>query len=147
MNAEYGARRSVPIEHLLQAFDPALHTLVNLQYLAPAEHLQAIRDHGFQLIDAVNAYDDVEGLAALAAQCDAIVSIDNSTLHLAGALGLKTFALLPRLPNWRWQLSTPHSVWYPSLELIRQAAAVDWSAEIAGLRLRLGHSAWLTAGR
>jgi hypothetical protein len=111
---------------------------VNLQYLAPPEHLQAIRDRGFELIDRVDALNDIEGLAALAAHCDAIVSIDNSTLHLAGAMGLRTWALIPRLPNWRWQLQTSRSDWYPSLELLRQALPFDWSAEVEMLRLRLG---------
>jgi hypothetical protein len=136
MNLEYGAQRSVPLHRLLDAFLPERHVLVNLQYLAPPEHLQLIRERGFELIDSVNAFDDVEGLAALAAQCDAIVSIDNSTLHLAGAMGLKTCALIPSLPNWRWLLQTPHSYWYPSLELMRQAVPFDWSAEIESLRLR-----------
>ena len=137
MNPEYGAQRSVPLAQLLGAFDPAQHVLVNLQYLAPPEQLQAIRERGFELIDNVNAFDDIEGLAALAAHCDVIVSIDNSTLHLAGALGLPTYALIPRLPNWRWRLQTPRSDWYPSLELIRQNVLFDWSAEIEVLRLRL----------
>ena len=141
MNAEYGAQRSVPLDRLLDAFLPTRHVLVNLQYLAPPEQLQAIRDRGFEWIDAVNAYDDVEGLAALAAACDAIVSINNSTLHLAGALGLPTCALIPRLPNWRWQLDTPHSAWYPSLTLMRQAQPYDWTAEIEALRLRFSPSA------
>jgi hypothetical protein len=136
MNKAYGAQRSVPIERLLHAFSPAQHVLVNLQYLAPPEHLRAIRDRGFELIDSVDALDDVEGLAAMAAHCDAIVSIDNSTLHLAGAMGLKTFALIPRLPNWRWLLQTPRSDWYPSVTLMRQAVAFDWAAEIDALRLQ-----------
>jgi ADP-heptose:LPS heptosyltransferase len=141
MSKEYGAQRSVPIERLLDAFSPAQHVLVSLQYLAPPEHLQAIRDRGFELIDSVNALDDVEGLAAVAAHCDAIVSIDNSTLHLAGAMGLKTYALIPRLPNWRWLLQTPHTDWYPTVELIRQAVLSDWSAEVEALRLRFSAGA------
>jgi hypothetical protein len=141
MNAEYGAQRSVPLDRLLDAFVPAQHALVNLQYLAPPEHLKAIRDRGFELIDSVDAFQDVEGLAALAAQCDAIVSIDNSTLHLAGAMGLKTCAFIPRLPNWRWLLQTPTSYWYPSVALMRQAVAFDWSAEIEALRLRFSTAA------
>jgi hypothetical protein len=136
MNAEYGAQRSLPLALLLDAFSPDRHTLVNLQYLAPPEQLQAIRDRGFELINSVNAFEDVEGLAALAAQCDSVVSIDNSTLHLAGALGISTCALIPRLPNWRWLLQTPDSYWYPSVALMRQALPFDWSAEIAALRLR-----------
>jgi ADP-heptose:LPS heptosyltransferase len=126
----------VPIERLLDAFLPSQLVLVNLQYLAPPEHLRAIRERGFELIDCVHALNDVEGLAALAAHCDAIVSIDNSTLHLAGAMGLKTCALIPQLPNWRWLLHTPSSYWYPSVELMRQAVAFDWSAEVEALRLR-----------
>jgi tetratricopeptide (TPR) repeat protein len=141
MNKEYGAQRSVPIERLLDAFAPSRHVLVNLQYLAPPEHLQAIRKRGFELIDRIDALNDIEGLAALAAQCDAIVSIDNSTLHLAGAMGFKPCALIPRLPNWRWLLQTTRSPWYPSMELLRQGMPFDWSAEVETLRLRFSAGA------
>ena len=137
MNAEYGRQRSLSLPALLDAFSPQRHVLVNLQYLAPPEHLQAMRERGFELVDGVDAYQDIEGLAALMAGCDRIASIDNSTLHLAGALGLPTLAVIPRLPNWRWQQHGERSAWYPSLELLRQAVAGSWSAELETLRQRV----------
>ena len=137
MNADSGLRRSVPLEQLLGAFSPEQHVLVNLQYLAPAEQLQEIRRSGFELIDAVDAYNDVEGLGAAISHCNTVVTIDNSTLHFAGALGCKTLALIPRLANWRWLLDTEHCYWYPSVELVRQQTAGDWSEVLAGLRRRL----------
>jgi tetratricopeptide (TPR) repeat protein len=137
MNASCGAQRSVPLGALLDVFSPDRHVLVNLQYLAPTVDLQAMRDRGFELLDGVDTHNDIEGLAALAAHCDAIVSIDNSTLHLAGSLGLRTLALIPALANWRWQLKGSRSAWYPSVELLRQTTPGDWKAELQALRTQI----------
>jgi hypothetical protein len=38
-------------------------------------------------------------------------------------------------------LQTPHTDWYPTVELIRQAVLFDWSAEVEALRLRFSAGA------
>ena len=75
----------------------------------------------------IDNYSDIDGLAALIQICDLVVSIDNSTVHLSGALGKKTWVLLPYSSDWRWGLDSQESNWYPSLKLFRQERAGDWS--------------------
>ena len=58
--------------------------------------------------------------------CDVIITIDNSTAHLAGMLNLPTLVLLPKASDWRWLINRSESLWYPSLKLIRQDKNDDW---------------------
>jgi tetratricopeptide (TPR) repeat protein len=110
--------------------------LINLQYRAQASELSAIKDAlGIEItqLDEVDNFQDIDGLASLIECCDCVVSIDNSTVHLAGALGRPTIVLLPYSCDWRWGLSEDKSLWYPSLHLIRQSARSQWHASLERL--------------
>jgi ADP-heptose:LPS heptosyltransferase len=54
---------------------------------------------------------------------DCVVSVDTSVLHLAGALGKKSFVLLSHRCDPRWNLDL---TWYPSVKLLRQSYPGDW---------------------
>jgi Flp pilus assembly protein TadD len=106
---------------------------VNLQYGADAAELAAAAaELGKPLHhwDEADPLVDLDGFAAKLAALDAVVTVDNSTAHLAGALGVRTYTLLPFVPEWRWLLERSDSPWYPSMQLFRQAAADDWSTPI-----------------
>jgi ADP-heptose:LPS heptosyltransferase len=52
--------------------------------------------HAPVLVDrSVSQLSDVDGFAAQIAAMDMVVTIDNSTAHLAGALGVPVWLLLP----------------------------------------------------
>jgi ADP-heptose:LPS heptosyltransferase len=59
---------------------------------------------------------------------DMVVTIDNSTAHLAGALGVPAFVLLPFVSDWRWLQAREDSPWYPTLRLFRQPKVDDWQS-------------------
>ena len=46
--------------------------------------------------------NDIDGLSAKIEACDIVISIDNSTLHLAGSLNKDTIGLIPKVSDWRW---------------------------------------------
>jgi len=71
---------------------------------------------------------DIDLFAAQIAAMDMVITIDNSTAHLAGALGVPTWVLLPFAPDWRWLQSRPDSLWYPTLRLFRQPQRGDWQS-------------------
>lgn len=134
MNEDFGARRSVAMQNLLSAFDPVRHALVNLQYLAPSSDIELIRQAGFELVNTADCFADVEGMAWLISRCDAVVSIDNTALHLAGAMGVPTHGLVPHLPNWRWQVCGGDCGWYPRVRLLIQDQEGRWDTELLKLR-------------
>jgi ADP-heptose:LPS heptosyltransferase len=113
---------------------------VNLQYGEVEQEIsQAEKDLGVKIInlDSVNKHDDIDGLAAIIEACDLVISIDNTTVHLAGALGKETHVLLPYVPDWRWLLDRDDSPWYPSVKLYRQTAVNDWGGVLERVKLNL----------
>jgi tetratricopeptide (TPR) repeat protein len=69
--------------------------------------------------------------AALIDALDAIVTVDTSIAHLAGALGKAVHVMLPFAPDWRWGVTGTSTPWYPTARLFRQPAIGDWPAVIA----------------
>jgi hypothetical protein len=64
--------------------------------------------------------------AAVAAQCDLVVTADTVTAHLVPALGVPTFICLRRWPDWRWGWPTSPTRWYDNAELVFQDDSRQW---------------------
>jgi len=79
-------------------------------------------------IDDGEPSSDLDEFAAQIAALDLVITIDNSTAHLAGALGVSVWNLLPFAGNWRWLLHRKQTPWYQSMRLFRQPEPGDWSA-------------------
>lgn len=58
--------------------------------------------------------------AAIMTRLDLVVSACTAPLHLAGALGRPTIALLKAVPDWRWMMGIGTTPWYPSMTLQRR---------------------------
>jgi tetratricopeptide (TPR) repeat protein len=109
---------------------------VSLQYGDTTEELsQVSRQTGVDIInfEEIDNFKDIDSLASLISACDLIVSIDNSTVHLAGALGIDTRVLLPEVADERWGLASTESYWYDSVTLYRQKTQGDWSDPLTRL--------------
>jgi hypothetical protein len=79
---------------------------------------------------------DYEDTMAILQSLDALVTVDTSVGHVAGAMGRPTFILLARAPDWRWLLDRTDTPWYRSVRLVRQTRTGAWGdvmAEAAAL--------------
>lgn len=85
---------------------------------------------GFKITNWGQDFKDFADTAAAVEALDLIISIDTSVAHLAGALGKPTWLLLPKVPDWRWQLNGPQTPWYPTMRLFRQRHSGDWQSVI-----------------
>jgi hypothetical protein len=121
--------RSLKLEELL-AYLPKDYEYVSLQkevrqvdaeLLAGSDLGVSIRHYGQEL-------KDFSDTAALCALMDIVISVDTSVAHLAGAIGMPTWVLLPYVPDWRWLLDRDDSPWYPSVKLFRQSEDGRWDS-------------------
>jgi len=89
------------------------------------------------LPDFSSLLTDYAETAALVANLDLVLTVDTSVAHVAGALGVPCWVMLPFAPDWRWMLGRDDTPWYGSLRLFRQPAPGDWHGVIAAVAAAL----------
>ncbi len=82
------------------------------------------------LHDITMVIHDFADTAALISQLDLVITVDTSVAHLAGALGVETWLMLPFSPDWRWGIERQDCPWYPSMRLFRQKKRGDWGSVV-----------------
>lgn len=83
------------------------------------------------IINLCEHINDFSDTAALMANLDMLISVDTAVVHLAGALGLKCYVMLPsQNSDWRWLEERNDSPWYPSITLFRQQTGEEWKSVI-----------------
>ena len=128
----------------LEQWRPLLETpgasFINLQHgdcsdeIAEIKRACGVTVHHWRDADNRN---DIDGLAARMAALDLVISVGNANVHLAGALGMPTWSLLPAHGGWRWLQRRSDTPWYASVRLFRQAAANDWDVLFMRVRQEL----------
>ena len=84
----------------------------------------------------INNFSDT---AAIVENMDLIISIDTSLIHLAGALGKKSFLMLSYSADWRWLLERNSSPWYYSVKIFRQKLIGNWNFVINEIQLEFNN--------
>ncbi len=90
-----------------------------------------------RLADVTGDIRDFGDTAARVAALDLVIAVDTSVAHLAGAMGIPTWLMLPKRSDWRWLVSGSETAWYPSMRLYRQSEWNDWSDVVERIRLDL----------
>ena len=65
-------------------------------------------------------------LASIMKNCSLIITSDTCVAHLSGGLGLKTWLLLKKVPDWRWGINNENTFWYSSVRIFRQKNEGNW---------------------
>jgi tetratricopeptide (TPR) repeat protein len=131
--------------------------LIALQKLAPGMLERADTPSGWKVggLDFVlehpgpdfdagaDAFVDTAGIMANLA---GVVSVCTAPLHLAGALGVPSVALLKAAADWRWMRDRDDTPWYPSMTLCRQTRPGDFASAIAAA-VDVVAKDWLSAQR
>ncbi len=99
--------------------------LFNLQYDTTEEEKQWLAEHGVVTPD-FDLKDDIDEMFEFLSAIDLFISSDNSTVHFAGALGVKVWVLLPFASEWRWFMEEEKAWWYNSMRLFKNAEIDTW---------------------
>jgi hypothetical protein len=127
-----GADKSIKLEDLL----PIIHlddvAFVSLQYGDVHEQLNNFNEKyhlNIQECLTVDNFHDLDGHAALIEACDFVVTISNTSAHIAGAIGKETYLMCPSGKGllWYWSnQSNGKSLWYPSIHIYQQNEPGQW---------------------
>ena len=106
---------------------------------APLNALDSVQVYSFQKKSGMShVYEEMNWIdlapylnhfldtAHAARQMDLIITVDTSMAHLAGALALPVWVLIPPIPDWRWLLDREDSPWYPTMRLFRRNHNEKW---------------------
>ena len=102
-------------------------SFINLQYGDISEDIATLGDVHIHDWPDNDPLTDLDSQAALISCLDLVVTIDNATVHMAGALGTRTWLLLEHVPDWRWpEAFSDTSPFYRSIRLFRQKQFFEW---------------------
>lgn len=114
--------------------------LISLQKNAGAEQLASLPPG----MSVETLGDDFDGgpaafrdTAAVMMGLDLVVTTDTAIAHLAGGLGVPTWVVLKYAPDWRWEMGSDTTKWYPTMRLFRQTEPNDWDGVFTRLAAAL----------
>jgi len=145
-NTRLGRGKSINLEQLLPILSNPLFRFVNLQYGDTHDELAALHQrHGIQIVSclSVDNFSDLDGHAALVDACDMVLTVSNTTAHIAGALGKPTFVMLSKGEGRLWYWANRHgrrSMWYPSINVFEQAEHGVWDGVVADIHLHISEN-------
>lgn len=122
--------RSIKLSHLVSKLPTGFEYLA-IQNEISLEDKRILNERGIQSFSEYLA--DFSDTAALCQCLDLMITVDTSVAHLCGAMGKKTWLLLPYSPDWRWMLKREDSPWYQSFRLYRQNQHSHWDGPLERL--------------
>ncbi len=122
--------RSIPFAQINQ-----LSQLDNVQIFS--FQLENFENETSNIINLSNSITDYKDTASILKSIDVLVTIDSSIVHMAGALGVKTYLLLPHTAEWRWFNDEATTPWYNSIEIFKQKTPTSWVDVIERVKDRL----------
>ena len=137
-NDDIGKNKSMTLEDMKDFLLLPNITFVDLQYTDTSEERANFKKkYGVEIlkINEIDNFYDLDGLASLINACDHVVSVSNTTVHIAGSIGKNTYLMLPigkgRL--WYWSKEQEQSIWYKSIQIIEQTKVGSWDSVILNI--------------
>ena len=131
--AKYSAEgKSIPLILLAPILKDEKYDFISLQYGEVQEEVELVNraiGSNIRIVDDLNLFDSIENMLSLIECCDIVLTTSSSTAHFSGALGKETILLAPRpgIAFWYWHSLGGKSIWYPSVNVLRQDKFGDWS--------------------
>lgn len=112
------------------------------------EFMQTLSGLPYELTSFVHGepvkFEDWAHTARALEYINLLITVDTAVAHLAGAMGVPTWLLLPYAADWRWMipevengLTDQTSPWYPSIWIFRQDSTRKWGPVLRRVRQEL----------
>ena len=125
-NTTFDKNRVIPVEYfkqLIKVPNTQFYSLQTFEGSEDASKLDGIVDLGKNLVNFSQT-------AAVLRNLDLVICNDTSLVHLAGAMHIPCWVMLPYEVNWRWHTDLTECDWYESVKLFRQKRIDDWQSVI-----------------
>ena len=137
-NDDVGVNKSVSLEILKPILSIKNIEFLDIQYNdTSCERDKFNKKNGIKIskIESIDNFNDLNGLTSLIDICDFVITVSNTNAHISGALGKKTFLLLPKGKGrlWYWSSKKKKSIWYPSIEVVEQNIIGSWETVVKEL--------------
>ncbi len=134
-NLKQGFYRNLPIKKLAKLFAKFDCDYHSAQHAVKTESITLLKGILGDRIhfDTIHPSGTAEDIARALAAMDLVITIDNSVLHIAGAFGVPTIALLSVPAYWAWPMEGKSSRFYHSVQLIHQKKPREWDDVLAEL--------------
>ncbi len=130
--------RSIPLQQWIDLLRLPQCRFFALQHGEHAQELEHFcSNERIDVTDLSHVCADIDELAAVVSALDLIVSVDNTLVHLGGALGKPTWVLLPVASESRYPREGERMPWYPSVRLFRHTGPRDATVAMRQMKREL----------
>jgi tetratricopeptide (TPR) repeat protein len=128
------AARSLELEQLAPLLAVSGVRFVSLELYDREKEIATIGGrYGVHIASFKGLGGDVDELAAAIAALDLVITVPTTVAHVAGAVGVPTWVMAPRVATWRYLRSGERMPWYGSVRLFRRSTDTTMEAFIAGM--------------
>jgi tetratricopeptide (TPR) repeat protein len=140
-NREFGSFKSTELGDWRGILEVPRARFVDLQYGDTAGERESLEKAGGRIehLPDLDLMEDLDGVAALCAACDLIVTVSNVTAHVAGAVGCPVWLIAPKGNGrpWYWFSGRSDSPWYPSVRIFEQSIPGSWGEPVDAIAREL----------
>ena len=131
-------KRTISLSDILEKL-PLDGNYVNLQY-GPVEDdiSKAEQQTGRKIINfaGVDPLKEIDNQFAIISNLDHVITVQNTTNHMAGALSIPTTTLLSVAPDFRYLNEGKNSFFYKSVKHIRQENISEWKPVLNEMKVK-----------
>jgi tetratricopeptide (TPR) repeat protein len=114
--------RELPLDEWGPIFKSIDAHWVSLQYKDASKQIEGSPVVQYPWATLTKDYDDT---AALVAACDMVICMQTAVAHVAGAMGVPVWVMVPKNSQWRYGTAQQSLPWYKSLRIFRSNGS--WS--------------------
>ena len=124
----YGKLKSLKLHDFKKIFTKD-RQIINLQYGDVKSDIRDIEEENCSIysFDDINLFKDLDGCMSILKNIDVLVTVSNSTAHIAGAMGIRTILICPKKSStyFYWSNEKGSTPWYPNITILKIKKSIN----------------------